>query len=371
MDVSSIGKAYGKRMSGGDAGEQGWFTLAKAGYMELHGGDYFIRPAKELMGTQHYRVREDVAIQAGIRGLTNMAFKRDNGKWAPNKEYHWVREPVWFKPVEPSSHLPELPTFYADVSEVRFQEEKPQGNEWERGWFIAGGWVPSTRGGRGKNRHWIIGPATDDDHQLIPVLDKDVDLYKASGRTQAIDKDKKSVLPTHDKESIPCFYTFWKDEEGEQRVAFGHTGMFRLPYQQSPLQMIPDALKNVEGYDLAETLFGFVDQSKSERSALAGRVFITDASLVGDPKQAVMEEKVLSDQALSGPKPTTIQHYLTQSDPDHPENLKHYDSDSNTETNLRGHKFYWHVGASADFEKEAGTPRLKNVWAIKSIGSSL
>ena len=53
-------------MSGGDAGEQGWFTLAKAGYMELRGSDYFIRPAKELLGTQHFRINEDIAIKVGV-----------------------------------------------------------------------------------------------------------------------------------------------------------------------------------------------------------------------------------------------------------------------------------------------------------------
>jgi hypothetical protein len=166
-----------------------------------------------------------------------------------------------------------------------------------------------------------------------------------------VDKNEMSVLPSKEGDSIPCFYTFWKDEDGQQRVAFGHTGMFRLPYLQSPGQMLPDAIRDVKGYDLAEAMFGFVDPEKSERDAVAGRVFVTDAELDGDPKQAVMAEKVFSDQALSGPKPTTVQHYLTQSDPDHPENLKHYDNNANSETSLRGHKFYWHVGASADFEK--------------------
>jgi CRISPR-associated protein (TIGR03986 family) len=356
VDVSSIGKAYGKRMSDGDAGQQGWFTLSKAGYMVKENGDYFIYPTKELFGTQHFRVHEDIAIAAGIKQdgkrLARMAIKKDE-KWRPNKdEYHWMRQSVWFKPVQPTSHLPESPTYYADVTEMRLRTDNNRpDSDWEEGYFIASGWVPSPKG-KGKMRHWIVGPIAKD-REKIPVSDEDIDLYEAltGGKTQAVKKDDMSVLPEKEGAHIPCFYTFWQDKNKNEHVAFGHTGMFRLPYLKPPAEMLPDALRDIIGSDLAEAMFGFVDQSKSERGAVAGRVFITDAKLEGDPKQAVMKEMVFSDQTLSGPKPTTVQHYLNQDDPDHPENLKHYDSDPNTETSLRGHKFYWHVGASADIDK--------------------
>lgn len=352
VDVSSIGKAYGKRMSGGDAGEQGWVTLSNAGYMELDtNGDYFIRPALELMGAQHYRIEEETVLEA-LPHLKNMAIQKDSGKWAPNKNYKWLREQVWFKPAQPTSHLPESPTFFAEVTDIAVK--KPSGAGWEQGWLIAGGWVPSPKGGPGKHRHWIVGPPNPDDTLRIPVKDEDIDLYKerTGGLTQAIRKEEKSVLPSFEnRDAIPCFYTTWTDETGEQRLAFGHTGMFRLPYQKSPAQMLPDHLKTVQGLDLAEALFGFVDQQSTERPAIAGRVFVTDAILQGDAKSAILEMVKLSDQAMSGPKPTTIQHYLNQPDPDHPDLLKHYDSNPNSETALRGHKFYWHVGAGADFEQ--------------------
>jgi hypothetical protein len=44
---------------------------------------------------------------------------------------------------------------------------------------------------------------------------------------------------------------------------------------------------------------------------------------------------------LSTPKPTTFQHYLTQSEPDNPASLSDYDD----ATTIRGHKLYWHRGA--------------------------
>ncbi len=364
VDVSSIGIAYGKRMSGGDAGQQGWYTLSNAGYMELDpSGDYFIRPALELLGTQHYRVEEEIVLKA-IPNLEikNMATQKDNGKWRSNKGYRWRREKVWFKPAKPTSHLPESPTFFAEVTEIVFWEDAPSGDEWAQGWLVAGGWVPSPKGGRGKHRHWIIGPPNPDDSLRIEVSDEDIDLYKerTGGFTQDVKKQKMSVLPsTENREPIPCFYTTWMDEAGTQRLAFGHTGMFRLPYQKSPAEMLPNHLKSAQGLDLAEALFGFVDQKKSERPAVAGRIFITDAILKGNPKTATLDPITLSDQAMSGPKPTTIQHYLSQPDPDDPDLLKNYDSDPNTETALRGHKFYWHVGAEADFKQRlARAPKL-------------
>jgi CRISPR-associated protein (TIGR03986 family) len=363
VDVSSIGKAYGKRMSGGDAGQQGWFTLSKAGYMVKEKGDFFIYPAKDFFGTQHFRVHEEIAIAAGVKNkkgerLAPMAIKND-GKWKQNRDgYQWMRQQIWFKPVQPTSHLPESPTFYADVTEIRpyIEGAKPEGSGWELGWFIASGWVPSPKGG-GKKRHWIVGPRVDDKETRIRVEDEDIDLYDTltGGKTQAVKKDNMSVIPKDEQEYIPCFYTSWKDDNGKERIAFGHTGMFRLPYLQSPAEMLPNELKNVAGFDLAEAMFGFVDQGKSERSAVAGRVFVTDAKFDekanGDPKQAIMKEMVFSDQALSGPKPTTVQHYLNQNDSDRPENLKHYDSNPNEDTALRGHKFYWHVGAAEDLNK--------------------
>lgn len=348
VDVSSIGKAYGKRMSGGDAGEKGWFTLSHAGYMERKNGDFFIRPAQEIFGTQHYRVHEDIALEAGIPNLAHMTL-HEGERWKQNKEaYKWIRPRVWFIPVPPTSHLPESPTYYADVQEISV--ERPEGPEWQEGCLIASGWVPSK--GRGKRRHWIVGPPAQGDN-LIEINDEDIELYKARGVTQEITRQGNfSVLPEKDDQRIPCFYTFWKDKQGKDHVAFGHTGMFRLPYQKSPADMLPASLTQETGYDLTEAMFGFVDQARGSREAVAGRVFVTDAKLVGDPKQALLSKPItLSDQALSSPKPTTVQHYLEQSDPDHPENLKHYDNDPNTETQLRGHKFYWHVGADQDHEQ--------------------
>lgn len=346
VDDTSIGKAYRNRMTG-EVEDQGWYSVARGGYMELRRGDYYIRPALTIMGVQHFKVEEAIARNA-IPELMNMSVPRNNGRWLPNKAYKGRSFAIWFKPNPPTSHKPNSYTYFADVTEIAYGTKQP-GKGWVEGWLMASGWVPS-RKGPGKHRHWIIGPPDPDDSKLIQVSDDDIELYKDHGGLTKV-KESFSVLPAEGKH-VPCFYTLWEDQKGRQRVAFGHTGMFRLPYEQTPADLVPDELKGDETcYDLAEAMFGFVDpKQKGKRQELAGRVFVTDGVFKGDPKTALLDEVTLSDQALSSPKPTTFQHYLTQDNPDDKDHLKHY-GDEKTKTTLRGYKFYWHIGGEDEVQK--------------------
>jgi CRISPR-associated protein (TIGR03986 family) len=342
VDVSSVGKAYGARMAGGDAGTTGNYPLAKAGYMELRGYTYFIRPAQELEDTQFYRVTEQIARRI-IPGLYEMARKktRANGEeyWAPNGGYQWKRLLIWFRPVPPT-HPPESRQLFADVTEMSCATTCP-GEGWMRGAFVASGWVPSKAGG--KRRHWIVGPPVEDDDQLIELHERDVDAYDdlGAGLTQAIRDMKMSVLPEKEGVRIPCFYTFWEDSEGTQRVAFGHTAMFRIPYEWSPRDLLPDHLRNSKVTDIAEAIFGWVDDRKGRQ--IAGRVYVGDAHIAGTPERLfeVDPQQPPIRSLLSGPKPTTFQHYLTQ-DTEESDKLHHYGGDQRGKTTLRGHKLYWH-----------------------------
>ncbi len=70
-----------------------------------------------------------------------------------------------------------------------------------------------------------------------------------------------------------------------------------------------------------------------------------------------MRSEPIIPRTLSGPKATTFQHYLVQDrraghDPDKKETLAHYGSPANT-TQLRGHKLYWHRGATPEIEASA------------------
>jgi CRISPR-associated protein (TIGR03986 family) len=155
--------------------------------------------------------------------------------------------------------------------------------------------------------------------------------------------------------------------ENGKLTFIGRAQMFRLPYEQSPFDLVDPALHRATDIDYAEALFGFVrtreelkeleklekDGKKipqgDKRRAYAGRVIVTDAVLQSDPADIWLGE-AFHPRILETPKPTAFQHYLTQQHPDDPRRLDHYDSKppESDETTIRGHKLYWHQGLGTD-----------------------
>lgn len=371
LDDTSIGRAYGKRMSGEIPGK-GWYPIASAGYIERHGLDYYIRPAQKIYGTQHYRVEERLA-RAAIPDLAEMAFfNRQRERWSPNRRfYKWKRVPIWFKPVIPTSHLPESYTYFAEVTELDPGQAQP-GEGWVRGCLIASGWVPS-RDGPGKHRHWIVGPPVEDNDSLIRLDDVDIEAYREEGAGLSKDiKDRNmSVLPQKEGEQVACFFTHWQDSEGRKRIAFGHTGMFRLPYELSPRDLLADYLKDASTTDMAEALFGQVDTQG--RRQIAGRVSVGDAVLAeGQSHIFVLAPDEPPIRALlSGPKPTTFQHYLVQVT-DVKGDLYHYAD--RADTTLRGHKLYWHKDDTLkreDYDDTNWTPDSTQHASLRPVAANI
>jgi len=140
---------------------------------------------------------------------------------------------------------------------------------------------------------------------------------------------------------------------------FGRAQMFRLPYINSPLDLVPRKLCRPEDIDFADALFGFVRTSDeledlrrrglpvpkqgSKAHSYASRVFVTDAILKEGQTDLWLSEEPVVSQILATPKPTAFQHYLVQTDDDS-RTLRHYDSKTPQETAIRGHKMYWAKG---------------------------
>lgn len=194
----------------------------------------------------------------------------------------------------------------------------------------------------------------------------------------------------HLREGEPVFFL----QEEERLVFFGRAQMFRLPYECRPIDLVPDELRLPEHVDYAEALFGFVRTPKELRGmkerdvidripaqgektrAYAGRVFLTDGVLVGNPQEILLAKESSTLKILATPKPTAFQHYLTQQNPDEPKKLNHYDSefDGNLpypgraayKTVIRGHKRYWHqkLGIKSDLTPKELEERLG---AIKQV----
>jgi CRISPR-associated protein (TIGR03986 family) len=137
------------------------------------------------------------------------------------------------------------------------------------------------------------------------------------------------------RDGDPVFYII----ENGRLVFFGRAFLFRLPYQNSPLDMVPEELRNPDEIDYAEALFGFV----KTKSQPASRIAVTDASLEKGQSEIWLSENPIIPRILSTPKPSTIQHYLVQR-AESKERLAHFGDSPLEKTVIRGFKRYWHQG---------------------------
>ncbi|MBE3571264.1 MAG: TIGR03986 family CRISPR-associated RAMP protein, partial [Bacillales bacterium] len=211
--------------------------------------------------------------------------------------------------------------------------------------------VWSGKMGNTKKHNWRIYPP-DIDKEKIYISNKDIDYYKKDlNRNIPIDilksAKEKYLFKNNDhnndhkikkirfENGVPIFFVKYIDFNNEERIAFGHTRYFRLPYEKTIGDHIPKNLKNTDTTDFAEAIFGKEDK-------WASRVFFEDADLLDNHENAFLPKT--SPKILSEPKPTTFQHYLEQPENVNRNNLKHWDDD----TNIRGYKIYWHRKTSSD-----------------------
>jgi CRISPR-associated protein (TIGR03986 family) len=185
------------------------------------------------------------------------------------------------------------------------------------------------------------------------------------------------------KAGAPVFYV----AEADEVVYFGHSPNFRVPMRlfgseraAHPLDFVPRELWNDKRPDFADAIFGWVEEKVGDELAgppeqRAGRVFISDALLTSPVENAwlMTDCQVLAPHTLGTPKPTTFQHYLVQDataghDPNQKATLAHYGTRP-TDTQIRGHKLYWHKDQSPDIrasDKELGHEKqLTRICPIK------
>lgn len=164
----------------------------------------------------------------------------------------------------------------------------------------------------------------------------------------------------------PIFYVL--DQDKKEVLAFGHSPNFRIPAlirdeasgrqrAATPYDFVPEDHKGRQQPDLADAIFGWVEENDGPGESRAGRVFFGDARFTGAKNGVWME--MMTPQVLASPKASTFQHYLVQDkrqrhDPDQKQQLAHYASARST-TQIRGTKNYWHRGSNPAIK--AATPR--------------
>jgi CRISPR-associated protein (TIGR03986 family) len=193
----------------------------------------------------------------------------------------------------------------------------------------------------------------------LPLMDEQIDAYR-----EQVSKEQEKLLGKNGvlNDGQPVFYI----EKGGKVVFFGHARMFRMPYLNSPFEYVPDYARPAEQpkdpalVDFAEAMFGYtrkVEKGLQKERAFAGRISCADATIKDVQTDIWLSPEPLTLKILSGPKPTTFQHYLVQREPEAYEagrtkqgdtkyttRLRDYESPTPSETVIRGHKLYWHKG---------------------------
>ena len=297
-----IGDAYRQRMRIGDG--------PRAGILRRNGDEWLIEPCEML------RVERDV-LRDELREATH-----DDGntpRWSVQHKPCWVEA--------------------KDGRVIRIKFGEPSNGTWQRGTLVLTGNVPK------KTREFVfLTSMSGEDPIHVPQ-----DLWQRFHDEDQLTQWQKNAFPRDQplggsrradgylRDEEPVFFLLdqaaKKDDNPDGLVFFGRAGMFRLPYQRSPRDLIPDGLRQKE-LDLAEAMFGRV----AADGAIKGRVFFEDA-VATDGGYERFEEMIVP-RILSSPKVTTFQHYLTQDGTRDARQLTTYlEGDYTT---IRGHKLYWH-----------------------------
>lgn len=301
-DMTELGNSYRHDMI--DV-TNNYLPKVKAGILRRESRRLILYPSDVNMGTQIYRI--------------NGSFNANDqftvaGTGVVISEYKFSK--IYFQPVTPSNH-----THYRrdrQGNQIGYQlkyalvtivSETPSLG------LVEGYLICSGRFGAKKHMQWIINAPTTTGIPIPEAVEAD---YRDDSNRED-DADLLTMLNRY--QEIPCFYITESNNPNSIR-AIGHTGLFRLPYKETIGDHIPSALKQTGLVDCAGAVFGILEK-------WAGRVSFEDAPLVDGQ---VME--AISPKILSGPKPTTFQHYLEPSNG----TPQHWD----TSANLRGYKLYWH-----------------------------
>jgi len=155
----------------------------------------------------------------------------------------------------------------------------------------------------------------------------------------------------------PCFYLL----EGGKLAFLGPTLFFRVPYERSTLELVPEELTEGDGLDLCDALFG-----TAEPEPRRGRVSFDDAVMepLGEGESPFLGGPGDGRRApgiLSAPKPTSFQNYLVQpAGTGERRDLKGYASPTPEETVIRGLKRYWHRGEPSRVDLSPDLPSVED-----------
>jgi len=326
----SLGGYYLSKMLGPNQGENGKIWLqyplseVRGGYLKKNGSQWSIKPAKKHNGETFVHVEYNAA---------------NCGKHNPKDEYNNTDDCIdvfIHPPANRTERTNRGLTLHLAVVEDPSHVSQHSKPEFEKAVLVRSGHMG---GGRNKKHMHCAIYEPDDNVDPIDIPDEMRSLYEK-------DRDKTRGYKTRyiKNDGDPLFYLV---DDQDKLVFFGPTMMFRLPYNTPVNHFIPEELRSSEGIDLAEAIFGYVNEKKN--TATAGRVFFTDATLECANDGIWSTKEPITPKILASPKPTSFPHYLVQDkdkghDPDNKNSLAHYAESTPEKTLIRGSKMYWHKG---------------------------
>ena len=398
----SLGKYYGKRMVRDEKeayqGPDVYVPKVEAGFARRRqNGTWYIETCEvarvemdlvaETFGCKSASGKPDPYMLYELGGKSAHWRLRNKPNLTPRWQFQHAT--VYVKVDQPDYHQHGQRrgrSFYLYYPKVPCISTEPNaGKDWKEGRLVL------TGNASGKHMAFVFLPVDQPEHIDIPNDPDEKDINKrlldlfhdddqiTQWQQQAFPDGKpkgaKRVRPGGLRDGEPVFFL---REEGKL-VFFGRAQMFRLPYRNRPVDLVPEELRDPCVVDYAEALFGYLRTPEDldrmgltgykrppqgdKRRGYAGRVFVTDAVLEDNQGDVWLVERdakkvragggaVLLDpvqralvpKILASPKPTAFQMYLTQQEPDDPKRLDHYDSPPPHDTVLRGSKRYWHQG---------------------------
>jgi CRISPR-associated protein (TIGR03986 family) len=371
-DTSSLGQHYRDQMLGPNLKTLPQMLFAyplprlRGGYLEKDGPDWKIQPAREFPVANP---ESFVHVEDNVHPWTG---PRPSGRYTPNDII-----PVFVRPpttrTQPPRTNPNLALNLAYISTaadiVQATPGTPQPAGFESGFLVRSGHMTT-----GKHMHCVI---YEKDTTATPVS-----IPRTMWELYEEDRNLTRGIPARElkQPGDPLFYLVdpgvKSTENPDGLVFFGPTMMFRLPYTRHISDFIPQGLRNPQDIDLSEAIFGTVDRVPG----IKGRVYFEDARWDGnggDPFLQSRDAGLRSPKILSGPKPTSFQHYLVQPSVNPPNGASANGADdrltlhnwdqptpgtyefrnannrllaTGTGSIIRGHKRYWHKQAANPFE---------------------
>lgn len=358
VDPTAVGKAYSQRMMSGDGSRKnGYKARVKPGIFRKHAdGSGVIETCDSA--------RVEMEMVAKAFGLPDAESLYDGKGPRARPNWKYQHKTIWVQMEPTERDHPHSQGKYLRYRKVTAVSTTPTTGQ-EAILILTG---PMQR------KHLAFVFFKQPGPQLIEVDEKRVEEFQDKDQVTLWQRDAfpdgepKGSSRGGDgnlRDAEPVFYL----EENGALSFFGRAQMFRLPYENRPLDLLPQEFQNENVIDFAEAMFGFVREDAQAKQgakarAYASRVSITDAQLVSEypPEKLWLTRNALTPPILATPKPTAFQQYLVQLT-DRKKILTHYDSPTTTDdgeespkTTLRGHKLYWHQGNRTVQQLSANPP---------------